>query len=90
MEKYEAATGENVSAGAILGYLSAKVTVEDLKAAVPELNADTFNTGLETVSFIDPITGSTVAITPESHVAINDIYLSQVQNGQWKTVTQLK
>ncbi len=90
MDKYENATGEDVSAGAILGYLSAKVTVEGLKAAGADLNADTFNTGMETVSFVDDITGSTVAITPDSHVAINDIYLSQVQNGQWKTVTQLK
>jgi len=90
VEKYEATTGEDVSAGAILGYLSAKVTVEGLKAAGTDLNADTFNSGLETVSFVDGITGSTVAITPESHVAINDIYLSQVQDGQWKTVTQLK
>ena len=90
VEKFEKATGEEVSAGAILGYLAAKVTVDGLTAAGPDLNADTFNKGLETVSFVDGVTGSTVAITPESHVAINDIYLSQVQNGQWKTVTQLK
>ncbi|MGP4952328.1 ABC transporter substrate-binding protein [Psychrobacter sp. T6-1] len=90
VDKYKAATGEDVSAGAILGYLSAKVTVEGLKAAGKDLNADTFNTGMETVSFVDGVTGSTVAISPESHVAINDIYLSQVQNGAWKTVTQLK
>ncbi len=90
MEKYKATTGEDVSAGAILGYLAAKITVEGLTAAGKDLNADTFNAGLEKVSFVDGITGSTVAITPESHVAINDVYLSQVQSGAWKTVKQLK
>ncbi len=90
VEKYKKATGEDVSAGAILGYLSARITVDGLKAAGKDLNADTFNTGLETVSFVDGVTGSTVAITPQSHVAINDVYLSQVQSGAWKTVKQLK
>ena len=90
VEKYKKATGEDVSAGAILGYTSARITVEGLKAAGKDLNADTFNKGMETVSFVDGITGSTVAITPESHVAFNDVYLSQVQNGAWKTVTKLK
>ena len=90
VEKFKKATGEDASAGAIIGYLSARITVDGLKAAGPDLNADTFNTGLETVSFVDGVTGSTVAITPKSHVAINDVYLSQVRNGTWKTVTQLK
>ncbi len=90
VEKFKAATGEDVSAGAILGYLAAKITVEGLTAAGQDLNADTFNAGLETVSFVDGITGSTIAITPESHVAINDVYLSQVNSGAWKTITQLK
>ncbi|WP_201554805.1 ABC transporter substrate-binding protein [Psychrobacter sp. 72-O-c] len=90
VEKFKKATGEDVSAGAIIGYLAARITVDGLEAAGSDLNADTFNTGLETVSFVDGVTGSTVAITPETHVAINDVYLSQVQNGAWKTVTQLK
>ena len=90
VEKYKKVTGEDVSAGAILGYVSAKITVEGLKAAGKDLNADTFNTGMETVKFVDGITGSSIAITPESHVAFNDVYLSQVQGGKWKTVKQLK
>jgi len=90
VDKFKKATGEDVSAGAIIGHVAARITVDGLKAAGPDLNADTFNAGLETVSFVDGVTGSTVAITPESHVAINDDYLSQVNSGAWKTVTQLK
>jgi hypothetical protein len=62
---------EEVSAGAILLSLLRKITVEGLKAAGQDLNADTTD-GYGDVSFVDGVTGSTI-VTPESHVA-NDVY----------------
>ena len=89
IDSYTEANGDGPSSGAVLGYLSARTLVEGLEAAGPDLNADSLNKGLETINFTDDVTGVTFNMNANKHASTKNTYLSQVQDGLWKTVAKV-
>lgn len=84
---YETAHGEFPSSGAVLGHVGAHIFVEALKQAGPDLNIETFLAAMESLDFVEPVTGVPVQITPTNHEAVSSIYISKVENGFWQTLT---
>lgn len=91
VKTYTDATGEKFpGSGALLGRSAAELIVAGLKAAGPDLTRESFIAAMETLQFDDEVAGNTVRMTPDNHVAANDIFVSVVENGSWKLVETLK
>ncbi len=91
IKKYTAATGEKFpSTGAMLGRSAAEILVRALEAAGKDLNAKTFQKGMESLDFEDKIQGNHVKMGPGDHLAADVVFISQVQNGGWKTLANLE
>ena len=84
VEAYQRAHGEFPSSGAVLGYVGARVFVEALRAAGRDLNVESLVRGMESLDFVDPVTGVHVRMSPENHAAVRGIHLSQVRDGIWE------
>lgn len=87
---YEAATGELPNSASQLGYLSARVLVEGLRAAGPELTVERFVAGMESVAFDEPVNGLKVRLGPDDHVGSDEIYISRIGDGLWRFVEQAR
>ncbi|GKX34356.1 MAG: ABC transporter substrate-binding protein [Rhizobiaceae bacterium MnEN-MB40S] len=86
IESYQAAFGEFPSTGALLGRSAAEGLVMALEAAGPDLTAESFQKGMESLSFTDPITGVLIDYSADDHQGGDAIIISQIQDGAWKTV----
>lgn len=89
IDNYTKANGEEPNTGAVIGYLGAKVFTKGLEAAGKDLNADTLAKGIETVNEDDEILQAHIGLSPTNHAAITQAYLSQVEDGKWKTVAKI-
>src|SRR5699024_1675315 len=56
-EQYREEYGSTPSGGAVLGLIGARVTIEALRKAGPELTTESFLTAMESLDFSDPVTG---------------------------------
>lgn len=83
---YEAANGEFPGTGALLGRSGAETLVKGLEAAGPDLTAESFQKGMESLSFVDSITGVQVDYGPDDHQGGNAIIISRIEGDNWKTV----
>ena len=81
---YQAATGEFPSSGAVLGHVGAHVFVEALKKAGPDLTVDSLVAAMESLDFVEPVTGIKVQMSADNHEAARGIHISRVQNGVWE------
>lgn len=89
--KWKAATGEDLpGTGALLGRMAAEIMVRALEAAGPDLTREGFIAAMETLDFTDEIGGGTVHMEPGDHVGINEIFVSEIENGSWKTIKTIK
>ena len=86
IESYQAEFGEFPSTGALLGRSAAEGLVMALEAAGPDLTAESFQKGMESLSFTDPITGVLIDYSADDHQGGDAIIISQIQDGAWKTV----
>lgn len=87
VEKYREETGEELpGTGALLGRTAAELLVRGLEAAGPDLTHESFIAAMEGLSFEDPLAGNSVDMGPEDHVAAEDIFVSEVQDGTWQLV----
>ena len=87
INSYQEATGEFPSTGAVLGYVGAEIFVRALQGAGRNLSTKSFLAAMESLNFVEPVTGVSVAMSADKHHATSDIYISQVKEGIWKPLT---
>lgn len=91
MKKFKDATGEELpGTGAVLGYSAAQAMVKALEAAGKDLTAESFQKGMESLSYDDIVSGNTVDYSPEDHQGADEIILSVIENGNWKTLERIE
>jgi branched-chain amino acid transport system substrate-binding protein len=83
---YKAKYGEDPGTGALLGRSAAEGLVMALQAAGPDLTSESFQKAMESLNYVDPITGVTIDYGPDDHQGGDAIIISQIQNGQWVTL----
>ncbi len=87
-EAYQAAHGEPVGTAAQLGYGAARAVVQALEAAGPDLTAESFRTGMESVKYHDAINDVDIDYGPD-HQGGNLIVISKIEGGKWVEVGRL-
>ncbi|CUH52644.1 ABC transporter substrate-binding protein [Shimia sp. R11_0] len=83
---YQAKFDQPASGFAMLGYSAADTVVRALEAAGPELSHETFLAGLESLNYLDELTGGQISYGPEDHRGADEIVISVVEGGGWKTL----
>jgi branched-chain amino acid transport system substrate-binding protein len=90
VESYTEAVGEAPGTGSLLGRNAAELFVRGLEAAGPDLTHESFQKGMESLEYEDPIAGYNVKLGPGDHQAATEIFISQIKDGNWKTVATLR
>ena len=72
----------------MLGYSAADTLVRALEAAGPDLTQENFIAAMESLNFEDELTGSNVTYGPEDHQGVDDVVISVVEGGGWKTIAR--
>ena len=83
---YQNATGEFPSSGAVLGHVGARIFVEALEKAGRDLTVESLVAAMESLDFVEPVTGVKVQMSADNHEAVRGIHISRVQNGIWQPV----
>ena len=87
VQSYLAASGEQLpSTGALLGRSGAEVLVRALEAAGPDLTAESFRAGMESLDYLDEILGGRMNYTADDHSGANEIVVSVIEDANWKEV----
>lgn len=86
IEEYKAATGEDPVGFAMLGYAAAAMMVKALEAAGPDLTHDSFIAGMESLQYQDDLVGNYIDYSADDHQGADTVYVSVVENGNWKKV----
>src|SRR5690606_6406715 len=87
-EAYQAAHGEPVGTAAQLGYGAARAVVQALEAAGPDLTAESFRTGMESVKYHDAINDVDIDYGAD-HQGGSLIVISKIEGGKWVEVGRL-
>jgi branched-chain amino acid transport system substrate-binding protein len=82
-DAYHAATGEPAGTAAQLGYSAASTLVKAIEAAGADLTAESFQTGMESLSFDDAIMDVSVKYGPDDHQGGDLIVISKIEGGKW-------
>ena len=91
IKSYTQASGEKFpGTGALLGRGGAEMMVRALEAAGRDLTVDSFLKAMDGLKYEDKILGNMVDMDAKTHVASNEIYISQVAGGSWKIVGEIK
>jgi len=86
-KKYTEATGEKLpGTGAVLGRSGAELMVRALKAAGKDLTPESFKAAMESLNYRDEISDNTVDFSAEDHQGPDEIFISVIENGNWKVV----
>lgn len=88
IESYQKAAGEFPSTGALLGRSAAESLVRGLEAAGKDLTPESFQKGMESLDYDDKIAGVHIKMGPNDHIGGDPVYISVIENGQWKVVSQ--
>ncbi len=85
---YKAKYDQPASGFAMLGYSAADTLVRALEAAGPDLTQESFIAAMESLNFEDELTGSNVTYGPDDHQGVDDVVISVVEGGGWKTIAR--
>ncbi len=89
-ENYQEKTGEPAGTAAQLGHTAALTLIRALEAAGPDLTAESFREGMESLDFEDPISGGIrVSYGPDDHQGASTIVLSKIEDGMWREVARI-
>ncbi len=88
-EAYEAKAGEPAGTAAILGYGAAKTLVMGLEAAGPDLTAESFQKGMESLEFEDVVADVPIKYGPGDHQGGDLIIISKIEGGKWVEVARV-
>jgi len=87
-EDYEAAFGEFPGTGALLGRSAAEGLVMALEAAGPDLTSESFQNAMESLDYIDPITGVRINYGPDDHQGADAVIISRIDGGNWAVIAE--
>ena len=85
-ESYKATFNEDPGTAAQLGKSAAMTLIKGLEAAGKDLTAESFQKGMETVAFDDPIADAPVKYGPNDHQGGDVIVISKIDGGKWVEV----
>jgi branched-chain amino acid transport system substrate-binding protein len=85
-EGFKAATGEDPGTAAQLGRSAAVTLVKGLEAAGKDLTPESFQTGMETLAYHDPIADGDIKYGPGDHQGGDVVILSKIEGGKWVEV----
>ena len=85
IEAYQKAHGNDPDAMAQTGYSVAYALVRALEKAGRELTVDGLVEALESLDYIDPVSGVDVHMGPDDHILLGDTWITQVAGGVWET-----
>ncbi|WP_120504304.1 ABC transporter substrate-binding protein [Sulfitobacter mediterraneus] len=82
--RYTEATGEQLpGSGALLGHSAAETLVKALEAAGPDLDAKSFQMGMESLNYEDVVSGNTVTYSATDHQGADEVVISVIKDGNW-------
>jgi branched-chain amino acid transport system substrate-binding protein len=87
-DAYTARFSQPASGFAMLGYNAAETMILALEAAGADLTPDSFRTAMENLAYDSALTGTTVKYSPDNHQGVNDVVISRVEGGVWKTIAK--
>jgi len=90
IEAYRNAHGQDPDAMAQLGYSVAYALVRALEIAGRELTVDSLVEALESLDYIDPVSGVHVRMGPDDHILLGDTWITRVRDGVWETQTVIE
>ena len=85
IEAYRQAYGNDPDAMAQTGYSIAHALVQALEKAGPDLTVDSLVEALESLDYVDPVSGIHVRMSPEDHILLGDTWITRVRGGVWET-----
>jgi len=84
------ATGEKLpGTGALLGHSAAVTMVKALEAAGKDLNAETFQKGMESLDYDDVISGNRVDYSATDHQGADEVIISVIKDGNWQETSRI-
>ncbi len=86
IEEYKAATGEDPVGFSMLGYAAAQMTHMALEKAGRDVTQESFIAAMETLEYQDDLVGNYMTFGPDDHQGADSVYVSIVENGNWKKV----
>lgn len=90
IEAYRRAHGQDPDAMAQIGYTIGHALVLGLEAAGPNLTVDSLVAALESLEYLDPVSGVQVRMGPDRHILMGDTWVTRVRNGVWETAVVLQ
>ncbi|TVS11381.1 MAG: branched-chain amino acid ABC transporter substrate-binding protein, partial [Wenzhouxiangella sp.] len=90
IEAFRRAYGQEPDAMAQTGYGIAHALVLALEVAGRDLTVDGLVAALESLDYIDPVTGIHVRTGPDDHILFGDTWVTRVNDGVWQMVTVLE
>ena len=88
-QRYTEATGEELpGSGALLGHSAAETMVRALEASGRDLNAKTFQTGIESLNYEDVVSGNTVTYSATDHQGADEVVISVIKDGNWTEIAR--
>jgi len=90
IEAYRSAYGQAPDAMAQIGYSIGHALVLALETAGRDLTVDSLVSGLESLDYVDPVSGVQVRMGPDRHILMGDTWVTRVRNGVWETVAVLE
>lgn len=89
-EAYEEKHGEPAGTAALLGHGAAVGLVRGLEAAGPDLTAESFQKGMESLEYTDAISGGVpINYGPDDHQGGDLIVISKIEDGMWVEVARV-
>ncbi len=88
-ERYKSRTGEDPGVFSVYGYQMMGWFASAAEKAGPQLTTKAFINALESSSFPPDFFGfDTISFTPTRHAGTESVRLSQIVDGQWRTITE--
>ncbi|NRB03587.1 MAG: ABC transporter substrate-binding protein, partial [Rhodobacteraceae bacterium] len=88
-KSFTEATGEALpGTGALLGHSGAVTMVKALEAAGPDLNAASFQAGMESLNYEDVVSGNTVTYSATDHQGADEVVISVIKDGNWMEIAR--
>jgi len=86
IKEYNDAYGEDPVGFSMLGYAAAQMTVMALEKAGKDLDQEGFIAAMETLEYQDDLVGNYMSFGPDDHQGADSVYVSIVEDGNWKKV----
>lgn len=85
IDAFRQAHGQDPDAMAQTGYSIAYALVKALEKAGRDLTVDSLVAALESLDYIDPVSGVHVRMGPDDHILLGDTWITRVSDGVWET-----